>query len=251
MRRVTRAALVLALAIAGFATADERVIKYENDTLTVRLTKVQLSEVLDDVAHQSGAEVHGELRSPHEISAEFDAVPLPEALHRLLGDQNFALVYGTGGKLRVVKLLGAQPGTAGVTPVAAAPPPTTVASTADMAGLLARHPPIPVSGRLAEIVGGPTASISQLFDLGIHHEEGQVRAEALRAAVSALDLDPALRSAVIGQMNTMDDGTLSQLLRSAAGDHAEEVAMQVLSSARASEIRVKASMVLQRLRAGG
>ena len=32
---------------------------------------------------------------------------------------------------------------------------------------------------------------------------------------------------------------------------AEEVAMHVLSQARASEIRVKASMVLQRLRAGG
>jgi hypothetical protein len=250
MRRVTPAALVLGLAIAGFATADERVIKYENDTLTVRLTKVPLSEVLDDVAHQSGAEVHGELRAPHEVSAEFDAVPLPEALHRLLGDQNFALVYGMGGKLRVVKLLGAQSGTVSVAAVAAAPP-TTVPSAADLAGLIARHPPIPVSGHLAGTVGGPTASLSQLFDLGLHHEDAQVRAEALRAAVSALDLDPTLRSAVIGQMNTMDDGTLSQLLRSAAGDHAEEVAMHVLSSARASEIRVKASMVLQRLRAGG
>ena len=100
-------------------------------------------------------------------------------------------------------------------------------------------------------MGGPTASLTQLFDLGIHHEEAQVRSEALRSVVSTLDLDPTLRSAVIGQMNTMDDGALSTLLRNAAGEHAEEVALHVLSQARASEIRVKASMVLQRLRAGG
>src|ERR1051326_1203772 len=112
MRRVTRAALVLALAIAWarlpIATAGERVIQYANDALTVRLAKAPLADVLDEVARQTGAEVHGELRAPHEVTAEFDTVPLPEALHRLLGDQNFALVYGTGGRLRVVKLLGTQ-----------------------------------------------------------------------------------------------------------------------------------------------
>jgi hypothetical protein len=252
MRRVIPAALGLALALAPFAIADERVIQYANDALTVHLTKVPLMDVLNEVARQSGAEVHGELRDPHEVSAEFEAVALPEALHRLLGDQNFALVYGTGGSLRVVKLLGGQVATSGATPVSAAPPPpSTVPSAADLAQLVANHAPVPVSGRLAEVVGGPTASLTQLFDLGVHHQDSQVRAEALRAVVSTLDLDPTLRSAVVGQMNSMDDAALSQLLRTTAGDHAEEVAMQVLSHARASEIRVKASMVLQRLRAGG
>src|SRR5205814_7193923 len=107
------------------------------------------------------------------------------------------------------------------------------------------------AGHLAEVVGAPTASLPQLFDLGVHHDEPQVRSEALRAVVSTLDLDPTLRSALIGQLNTMDDAVLSSMLRGAAGDHAEEVAMHVLSQARASEIRVKASMVLQCLRAGG
>ena len=251
MRRVTRAAIVLAVALVGptLAAEDERVIRYADDALTVRLTKAPLSEVLDEVARQSGAEVHGELRAPHDVTAEFEAVPLPEALHRLLGDQNFALVYGTGGRLRVVKLLGTQ--TAGAMPVTAAPPPPSTVPPANLAQLVAGHAPIPIAGRLAEVVGGPTATLPQLFDLGVHNEDGQVRSEALRAVVSTLDVDPTLRSALIGQMNTMDDGALSALLRNAAGEHAEEVAMHVLSSARASEIRVKASMVLQRLRAGG
>jgi len=250
MRRLTRAALLLALA-APLATADERVIQYANDTLTVRLAKAPLSEVLDEIVRQSGAEVRGTLRSPHDISAEFDAVPLPEALHRLLGDQNFALVYGTGGRLRTVKLLGAQ-GAPGATPFAATPPPTVPPpNTVDLGRMIANHAPVPVGGRLAEVVGGPSAPLTQLFDLGLRHDDAQVRSEALRAVVSTLDLDPNLRQAVIGQLNTMDDGALSAMLRSAAGDHAEEFAMHVLSQARASDVRVKASMVLQRLRAGG
>ena len=61
----------------------------------------------------------------------------------------------------------------------------------------------------------------------------------------------ALRASVLTQLNAMDEGTLSNLLRNAAGAHAEEVAMQILANARASEIRSKASAVLQRLRAGG
>src|SRR5437667_5629079 len=144
MRRVTRVAIALVSAVACAAAADERVIQYADDALTVRLAKTPLSEVLDEVARQSGAEVHGALRAPREVTAEFDAVPLPEALHRLLGDQNFALVYGTGGRLRVVKLLGTQTGTSGATPVAAAPPPSTAASAADLAQLIARHAPVPI-----------------------------------------------------------------------------------------------------------
>jgi len=33
-------------------------------------------------------------------------VPLVEALHRLLGDQNFVVKYGKGGRPRAIKLLG-------------------------------------------------------------------------------------------------------------------------------------------------
>ena len=65
-----------------------------------------------------------------------------------------------------------------------------------------------------------------------------------------MEADPALKTAVLEQLKSSDDAQLTAMLRGTAGERAEEVAMQVLTQARASEIRVKASSVLQKLRAG-
>lgn len=252
-----RAAAVLALAVVLGATdgrADERVIQYDKDTLTVRLTKVPVSEVVDELGRQSGAEIRGQVRTPRELTVEFEDVALPEALHRLLGDQNFALIYGDGGRLAAVRLLGgpqavqAAPAPAPPSGVANPTPPQT-AST-NLAALVSRHEPVPVAGQLAQVVGAPSASFQQLFDLVLHNDEATVRGEALRTVVSAIEADPALRTAVVGELGNVEDAALGALLRGAAGEHAEEIAMQVLTQARASEIRVKASSVLQKLRAG-
>ena len=126
------------------------------------------------------------------------------------------------------------------------PPP----SSAGLAALVANHAPVAVNDRLAQTVGAPNATLQQLFEIGTRNEDAGLRAEAIRTMVSTLETDPGLRAAVIGELGTIDDGALSAILRGAAGEHAEEVAMQVLTQARASEIRVKASSVLQRLRAG-
>jgi len=55
---------------------------------------------------------------------------------------------------------------------------------------------------------------------------------------------------VVDELDTVDDGALHTLLDNVAGEHAEEIAMQILTQARANELRVKASSILQRLRAG-
>ena len=246
-----RAALAAwVIAVAGIASADERVIQYAKDALTVHLTNVPVAEVLDEIARQSGADIRGQVRSDRAVTAQFDAVPLPEGLHRVLGDQNFALVYGEAGKLKSIRLLGGTPGetaAAAPSPVTAVQPPS---SSPGLANLVANHAPVPVSGRLAQAVGGPNATLQQLFEIGTRNEDSSLRSEAIRTMVSTLETDPALRAATIGELGTIDDGGLSAILRGAAGEHAEEVAMQVLTQARASEIRVKASSVLQRLRAG-
>ncbi|HJQ85659.1 MAG TPA: hypothetical protein VKA21_16340 [Candidatus Binatia bacterium] len=247
----TAALVACGVGVLSVARAEERVIHYTQDALTVRLAKAPMTEVLDEVARQAGADVRGSLKNPGEVSAEFDEVALPEALHRLLGDQNFMLVYGTGGQLKAIRLLGGPAGpTTGATHVATTP--TTLAPNApvELTALIARHAPLPISGRLQEAVGAPTASIPQLIEMGVHHEDAAVRGEALRTLVSTLEIEPALRAAFVGQLNALDDVTLSSMLRGAAGERAEEVAMQILTQARASEIRVKASSVLQKLRAG-
>ena len=251
------AAVVLALAglLGALGAKAERLIRYEHDALTVRLTNVPVAEVLDELRRQTGAEIRGQPHTPGAVTAEFAAVPLGEALHRLLGEQNFALVFADGGRLKAVRLLGEAEGLAAAPPSGAAPPaparttPPQVAA-ADLATLLARHAPVPVAGRLAPLLGASSASFAQLVDLTLHQDDADVRAEALGTAVSTLEMDPTLLAAVVDELDTVDDGALHTLFGNVAGEHAEEIAMLILTQARANELRVKASSILQQLRAG-
>ena len=121
-RRRGAAAAAVVLVLGGLlgararGAAAERLIRYEKDALTVRLTNVPVAEVLDELRRQTGAEVRGQPCTPGAVSAEFEAVSLGDALHRLLGEQNFALVFGDGGRLKTVRLLGGPDGPAAAPP---------------------------------------------------------------------------------------------------------------------------------------
>ena len=109
--RPRRAAMGLLLVVLAQTPARPedgaaRVVRYANDALTVRLSRASVNEVLDEIARQTGAEIRGQSMDSREVSADFEAVPLPEALDRLLGSQNFTLIYGENGNLRAVQLLG-------------------------------------------------------------------------------------------------------------------------------------------------
>ena len=56
---------------------------------------------------------------------------------------------------------------------------------------------------------------------------------------------------MIRELGNADNALLTDTLRASASGQAEGVALQVLRDAIMPEIRVKASSVLQRLRAGG
>ena len=130
--RVMAAGIVLAAMLSwrnarAAEDAPAPLIRYSNDALTVRLSGVPNSEILEELARQSGAEIRGQVREAREVTADFESVPLPEALARLLGEQTFALVYDKGGRLKAVRLLGgsqevaeASAPPAGATPPAAA-----------------------------------------------------------------------------------------------------------------------------------
>src|SRR5439155_642300 len=154
-RRLALAVLAAALAAPGARSeegAPGRVIHYEGDTLTVHLAGAPVTDVLDELGRQAGAEIRGQVRDPHEVSVEFKSVSL---------------------------------------------------------------------------------------------------AEAVRIVIGTIDTDPSLRASVLAQLNAMDDAALGAFFRSMAGDNAQEVAMQIMTTARTSEFRSKASAVLQQLRAGG
>ena len=259
MARSGRAAVSLLAIALGFAssawTADapsRRALAYRNDRLSVRLTAVPLEEVMADLGQTTGAEVYGTVHQPRDVSAKFDDVPLVEALHRLLGDQNFVVKYGKGGRPRAIKLLGGPQ--APINPVAtsapATPTPVTSGGPTDSGGAVAMldgHRPVPVSGQLAQALGADTATFRELFDAASHNENAAVRAEAMGAFIEALDADPEFRGPVLRALDTLDDLTLTELLRGLAGSHAEEIAAQFAAHAHVSELSSRAWSILLRL----
>jgi hypothetical protein len=184
------------------------------------------------------------------VTADFASVPLPQALTRLLGDQNFALVYGKAGQLKAVRLLGGvqaalAPPT--IVPASAARPPTFSGSLQE---LIARHPPVPVSGSVADALQAPTATLQQLIDLSLHHQDPNVRTEALRTGMAAVEGDRELYAAVIQAIKDSGSESLANQLQVAAGEHAADVANDVLQAAHAAQLRLMATSVLQWLRKG-
>src|SRR5690349_14747611 len=60
---------------------------YRNDHLSVQLVGVPLEDAVAEIGQATGAQVSGTVRDPRNVSAEFEDLPLEEALHRLLGEQ--------------------------------------------------------------------------------------------------------------------------------------------------------------------
>ena len=242
--------MVLAHAPAGADDGGGRVVRYSNDALTVRLSHASVTEVLQEIARQTGAEIRGQAMDSREVSAEFDAVPLPEALDRILGTQNFTLVYGEGGNLKAVKLLGEAQvllvPRAAVTPVS-----SDMYAHEIMASYLARPVTLAPGSRLRLVLASSSATVRQVVDVGLRNRDAAVRAEAVRAALQVAEADPQLREALGESIAGLDDVTLSGIVRQAAGEHAEEVVLLFASETTILPLRAKAKALLWSIRAGG
>ena len=235
------------------AGASPRLVEYHDDRLSVHLEKVPLADVLSELARISGGQIRGELRDQHDVTAEFRDVPLSDALHRLLGNQNFALVYGRSGELRAIRLLGGPQTGAPKPPAVASLMPTTTLSPSpgNLLTLFARHAPLPVSGRLAEAFGSNTATFEQLLNASLHNDDPAVRAEGLRVFIGGVEGDAELKNAVMGSLGAMDDQQATALVQSIAGEHASEFIAGVVTRTRDGSLRTRGSIILERLHNGG
>lgn len=90
--------LVLA---AGFsaraAETNSLVWLLANDSVSAEIRGEPLWPMLEDIAHQTGWHIFVEPGATHLASTKFSGLPAGEALHKLLGDLNFALVPKTNG----------------------------------------------------------------------------------------------------------------------------------------------------------
>jgi hypothetical protein len=81
-------------------------VEYRDDRLTAHIVEAPLHEVLAAIGKATGSEVRGQPLDDRPVSVALDAVPLDDALHRLLGSQNFTLSYARDGRPKTIVLLG-------------------------------------------------------------------------------------------------------------------------------------------------
>lgn len=247
----------LVLGRTGVVRAEERApdpdgalsIHYRDDRLTVRANDVATTEVLEQLARSTGASIQGAQPDAPRISAEFEDVPLADALQRLLGKNSFNLVYGRNG-LREIQLLGSGPA------LSVQPPPARVdslpPSLAMLPGTLVlpfrNHPPVPVSGVLAQALGTKAATFDQLVPTAFHHENPQVRDAATKVCIQTIEAEPELKLAVEGALGGIDDQLLATVAQRLGGPNVEQFVGAISAHAREPAMRSHAAEVLERLR---
>jgi hypothetical protein len=212
-------------------------VHYQDGRLSARIDDVPLDDVLRAVTAETGVRFEGIPLDQRDVSKRFDDVPFAEALRRLIGRQNFTLVYGSNGQPSRVRLLDvpALPVARGArTP---APP--------SFRAVLAQQPPVAVSDHLAAALGaqhGPLPLVRVLQALRL--DGADIRDEAVGVFLHALQTTPALRSSFLA----LDDRTVATLAWSWGGTHAADALSLLVTRARTAEVRGLATKGLARLK---
>ncbi len=231
-------------------------LEYRDDLLTLRAEDTPLPDVMDALKRQSGAELRGVAPDAH-VSADLDAVPLRDALQRLLGEQSFTLTYGDDGHLKTIELKGGPT----LAKARAEPEPAAKKHGDRDAGkgparwqaignAFTDGGPIPVTGRLREVAGADTASWDFVLRMA-SSQDPTVRAEAIRTGVRAVETDDDMRAGVLGVLRTMDDEELAAFVRAVAGSvntDPEALAKEIARASRTGEVRSRAHDLIRQLR---
>ena len=144
------------------------------------------------------------------MTKRFDGVPLPEALDRILGRQNFAVRYDADGHPVVVELYG--------TPLPRVTTNAGRATVANFLALLGKAPPVALSPALRQALRTPTARPAQLM-AAVRQADAAVRIEARRAFLSAVEGNAALSAT----LSRADPNSITPLVRSLPADRADEL----------------------------
>jgi hypothetical protein len=258
-------ALLAALSVPAGAKPLE-LLEYKDDRVTMRAEDTPLADIIDALKRQSGAELHG--TAPEKtITLSLDNVPLRDALQRMLGEESFALTYGDKDKLKKLELRGGpseaksmldKPGESAKAPDLAPDPNANLGMRDGKApahwvavhdGLRAN---VPVSGRLKEAAGADRASWDFVLHTASQSKDPELRDDAIRAGVHAVENDPEMREGVIGSLLRMDDQQLGEYIKAMARSvEAEPIPFvkSVVRYSRDSELRSRARGLLRQFRA--
>lgn len=243
----------MAAVVAAGAPAAPLALEVHDDRVTAQLDGIPVETVLEALSRATGAEVRGAPLGPRDVTATLDRVPLALAMPRLLGEQNFTLLYGAGGRLTAIVLRGGPEARAAPRPEPAspteAPSPAGPTSFPLVLGrAFTRHRPVPLPGPLAEALGNSHARFVELLDVAATHDDGVRRAEATQVVLSALERESRLRRAFLRSLYALDDETLATLADADRGARFQELLEYLAVHSREPALQKKASVFLEQLR---
>ncbi len=224
-------------------------IAYSPDVLSIQVANAPLTAVLEAIAHQSGAAIRGEARA-RGVSASFEDVPLPDALVRLLGEQNFTLRYDSDGKLRTIDLLG-EP-----LPLAAAQTTRTDASNPDKSagrhghhGVQFSRETLPDGQVLVSVAGtdtgGATKGSARLASLS---EQGGMTQEVANQEWPAPDeFDRKLRRRFLDMLAQMDEAALADYFATPDGQRTQALLQEFAANHPGGHSQDKATGILDKI----
>jgi hypothetical protein len=174
------------------------------------------------------------------VTKRFDDVPLPRALARILGRQNFTLRYDADGNPTRIDLLG-LPEPAPQKQGKQRPPPS-------LAAVIAREPPLELPPRLREVLRRPSARLLQVLGIALRSNDPMARAEARRLVLDAFEQRTAVRTA----LQRSGAGEIATFLRPWPAEHVAELLGEIKVRTRDPGLRAiarQADLTLQRTRA--
>lgn len=241
------AAVVLASAMA--AAAD---VRWEHERVTARFVAVPLAEAVQALADATGGELQGGVTEPRDLTIELDAVSLEEALHRMLGTQNFTVRYGEKGVKAIVLRGGPE-----------APPPKSQASPAAgvqephepqkptfpivLSRMFNRHRPIKLSEPLVERFGEEKATMPRLLEIATGDDDGINRALASQAVLSALEKEARYRRSFLRSLHDLSPDDMTALAQGPSGERLEELLTYLSAHSREPTLQKKAGIVLDQV----
>jgi hypothetical protein len=215
-------------------------LRYADGRLSVRLARVPLYQVMATLERELGVVVEGELLDRREVTKQFDDVPLPRALARILGRQNFTLRYDAEGNPVRIDLLGL--------PAAAPPKQEKPKPLPTLATVIAREPPVVLSPRLRDVLRRPSARLVHVLGTALRHGDPAVRADARRLVLTTFEQRSTIRAAL--QRST--SGEIATFLRPWPANNVDALLSEIKIRTRDPYLRAiarQAEQTLQRTRA--
>jgi len=246
---------VLVLVAAAIASAA---VRYEHDRVSASFDGVPAAEAVQAVAHATGAEVRGSVAATQEVRVELDAVPLEEALHRLLGGQSFTVRYGeTGPKAIVLGSLADSPKAASqrtTSPAASTAAGVTPTETAkgfpiNLSKIFDRHRALHVPDALAEKFGKDEMSMPQLLDIATADDDGLTRSRASQVVLSALEKESRYRRSFLRSLLHLEPDEVETIVGGPSGPEFEGLIEFFAAHSREPSMQRKAGIIYDQLRA--